>query len=77
MKQKKNKMFEQLSISKTITSYSQKFVNDNTKRLTKIIFDNNIKNQYSTTKTMITNFVERFLKNDTATNKKFIIFRQK
>ena len=70
-------MFKQLSILKTITSYSQKFVNDNTKRLTKKIFDNNIKNQYSTTKTMITNFVENFLKSDAAINKKFIIFQQK
>ena len=76
MKQKNDKIFKQLSISKTITLYSQKFVNNNTKRLTKKIFDNNIKNQYSTTKIMITNFVENFLKNDATTNKKFIIFQQ-
>ena len=75
LKQKNDKIFEKLSISKTISLYSRKFVNDNAKQLTKKIFDNNIENQYATMKTIITNYVELFLKNDATTNKKFIIFR--
>ena len=76
LKQKNDKIIEKLSISKTILLYSRKFVNDNTKQLTKKIFDNNIENQYATMKTIITNYVEIFLKNDATTNKKLIIFRQ-
>ena len=69
-------MFEQLSAFKAITSYLQKLVDNNIKRLTKKIFDNNIKSQYSTTKTMITNFVKKFLKSDASTKKKLIIFQR-
>ena len=70
-------MFEQLSIFKAVTSYSQKFINDNIKRLTKKVFDNNIKNQYSTTKTIITNFVEKFLKNDASTKRNLSYFNER
>ena len=76
LKQKNDKIFKKLLILKIILLCSRKFVNDNTKQLTKKIFDNNIENQYATMKTIITNYVKIFLKNNATTNKKLIIFRQ-
>ena len=74
LKQKNNKIHDELSITKILTSYQ--FANDKTKQIVNEIYNQNIKNQYATQKTIIINFVEKYLKNDAATNKKLTIFQK-
>ena len=74
LKQENDKIHNELPVTKTSTSYQ--FVNNKTKQIANEIYDQNIGNQYATQKTIIIDFVEKYLKSDTTIDKKLTIFQK-
>ena len=74
LKQENNKIHNELSIIKVLTLYQ--FANNKTKQIANEIYNQNIENQYAIQKTIIIDFVEKYLKNDATIDKKFTIFQK-